>query len=53
MLSRLLILPGVDHAVQIICQFVLARAEAQMVYGAARELNNECTRNTLKHHLFT
>ena len=30
-------------------QFVLARAEAQWVYGAARVLHNERTRNTLKH----
>ena len=30
-------------------QFVLARAEAQRVYGAARESYNERTRNTLKH----
>ena len=27
----------------------LARAEVQMVYGAARELHNERTRTTLKH----
>ena len=30
-------------------QFVLARAKAQRVYGAARESHNEGTRNTLKH----
>ena len=30
-------------------RFVLARAEAQRVYGAARESHNERTRNTLKH----
>ena len=30
-------------------QFVLARAEAQWVYGAAWEFHNERTRNTLKH----
>ena len=30
-------------------QFVLARADAQRVYGAARESHNERTRNTLKH----
>ena len=30
-------------------QFVLARAEAQRVSGAARELHIERTRNTLKH----
>ena len=30
-------------------QFVLARAEAQRVCGAARESHNERTRNTLKH----
>ena len=29
-------------------KFVLARAEAQRVYGAARESHNERTRNTLK-----
>ena len=29
--------------------FLLARAEAQRVYGAARESQNEHTRNTLKH----
>ena len=28
---------------------MLARAEAQRVYGAARESHNECTRNTLMH----
>ena len=64
MLSRLLIMPGVEQAVQIIWvnfgQFVLARADAQRVYGsmvgllwwvngAARESHNEPTRNTLKH----
>ena len=30
-------------------QFVLARAEAQRVYGASRESLNERTRSTLKH----
>ena len=30
-------------------KFVLACAEAQRVYGAAKESHNECTRNTLKH----
>ena len=30
-------------------RFVLARAEAQRVYGAARESHNERTRSTLKH----
>ena len=30
-------------------QFVLALAEAQRVYGAARESHNESTRNILKH----
>ena len=30
-------------------QYVLARAEAQRVYGTARESHNERTRNTLKH----
>ena len=30
-------------------RFVLARAEAQRAYGAARESHNEGTRNTLKH----
>ena len=28
---------------------MLAHAAAQIVYGAARESNNEHTRNTLKH----
>ena len=39
MLSRLLIEPGAQHAIQIIAwnQFVLARLEAQRDYGAARE----------------
>ena len=32
-------------------QFVLARAEAQRVYGAARESHNEPHRNTLKHSI--
>ena len=30
-------------------QFMLARAEAQRIYGAAMESHNERTRNTLKH----
>ena len=30
-------------------QFVLARAEEQRVYGAARESDDERTMNTLKH----
>ena len=30
-------------------RIMLARAEAQRVYGAARESHNESTRNTLKH----
>ena len=30
-------------------QFVLARAEAQRVYGAARQSHNERTMNSLKH----
>ena len=30
-------------------QFVLARVEAQRVYGVARESHNDSTRNTLKH----
>ena len=37
MLSRLLIMPGVERAVQNHWgRFVLARAEAHRVYGAAR-----------------
>ena len=32
---------------------MLARAEAQRVYGAATESHNECTMNTLKQHLIT
>ena len=35
MLNRLLIVPGVEHAMWN--QFVLSRAEAQRVYGAAKE----------------
>ena len=38
MLNKLLIMSG-----------VLARAEAQRVYGAARESHNELTSNTRKH----
>ena len=34
-------------------QFVLARAEAKRVYGAARESHNEPTRNTLKHSTYS
>ena len=50
MQNRLLIVPDVEHAMRNIWgQFVLARAEAQKVYGAARESHNERTRNTLKH----
>ena len=39
MLNRLLIVPGVEHArnEEHWGQFVLAHAEAQRVYGAARE----------------
>ena len=41
---------GVEHAMQLIGgRFVLACAEAQMVYGAVCESDNERTRNTLKH----
>ena len=47
--NRLLIVPGVAHNAEHRGQFVLARAEAQRVYGAAWETHNECTRNTLKH----
>ena len=47
MLSRLLTVPGVKYAMQIIGRF--ARAEAQRVYVAARKSLNERTRNTLKH----
>ena len=50
-LSRLLVVPGVEHAVQIIgvdlCLLVL-RPRASM-HGAVRESHNERTRNTLKH----
>ena len=51
MLSRLLIVPSVEHArsEDHLGQFLLVRAEAQRVYGAASELHNERTRNTLKH----
>ena len=35
MLNRLLIVPGIEHAMRN--QFVLSRAEAQRVYGAAKE----------------
>ena len=51
MISRLLITPAwcrarsADHW----GRFVLSRAEAKRVYGAARESHNERTRNTLKH----
>ena len=37
------------HSAEHWGQFVLARAEAQRVCGAARELHNERTRNTLKY----
>ena len=50
MLNRLLINPGVQHAIRNIgAQFGLARSEAQRVYGAARESDNECKRITLKY----
>ena len=50
MLSRLLVMPGVEHAVQTNWgQLMLASAKAQRVYSAARDSHNECTRNTLKH----
>ena len=48
MLNRLLFVPGVEHTMLTLGQFVLGRAEAQRVYGAARVSYNECTRNTLK-----
>ena len=49
-LNRLLIVPGWCRArnAEHLGQFELARAEAQRVYGAAKESNNDCTRNTLK-----
>ena len=50
MLSRLLIMPGVEHEMRDHWgRSVLAHAEAQRVYGAARESHNEPTRNNLKH----
>ena len=50
MLNRLLIMPGVDDPnAEHWGQFVLAHAEAQRVYGVARESHNEHIRNTLKH----
>ena len=50
MLNELLIVPGVEQAMNLMGEFVLARAEAQRVYGAARVSDNEVTRNTLKHY---
>ena len=49
--SRLLITHGGCRArsADLWGRFVLARAEAKTVYGAAREPHNECTRNTLKY----
>ena len=41
MLNRLLIVPCVQSNAEHWGQFVLARAEAQLVYGAARESHNE------------
>ena len=52
MLIRLIIMPHVDCRARSAdhCDlFVLARAEAQRVYGAARESLSERTSNTLKH----
>ena len=53
--NRLLIVPGVEHTVQIIgsicaCRgsMVLQRFVSQRVYGAAKESHNDRTRNTLK-----
>ena len=48
MLNRLLIVPGVEHAMRNIGVYLcmLARAEEQKVYGAARETHNERARNT-------
>ena len=46
MLNRLLIVPGVGQA--MVSKFVLARAEAQRVYGAVWESPSERTRITLK-----
>ena len=49
-LNRLLIVPGWsrERNAEHLGQFELARAEAQRVYGAAKESHNDCTRNTLK-----
>ena len=47
MLSRVFIMPGWCHW----GRFVLARAEAQKVYGAATESHNERTMNTLKYSI--
>ena len=51
MLNRLLIVPARCRArnAEHWGQFVLPRAEAQRVYGAARESHNVRTRNILKH----
>ena len=50
MLSRLLMMPGVEHArsADRWLRFVFARPEALRVYGAARESHNERTKNILK-----
>ena len=51
MLSRLLIMPGVEHAVQILavdlCLLVLKPRWSMVLQ--LRESHNERTRNTLKH----
>ena len=50
MLSRVLIMPGVEYAVRMHGgQFVLAHDKGHRVNGAARESHNELTRNTLKY----
>ena len=48
-LSRRLIVPGDEHAMQVIPwgRFAFARAEAQWVYCAAGESYNECTAGIL------
>ena len=52
MLNRLLMVPGVKGCnAEHLGQFVLARPEAQRVYGAARESHNKRTKNTLKRSI--
>ena len=55
MINRLLIMPGVEHAMRIIgvnlCLLVLRLSGSMVLQGSL--IYNECTRNTLKHTTYS